>query len=82
MLTKRIWQTQGQKWDSLKAVVISTKFNKWVQELSTSEQLSVLIWYNQESCHRVELHVFGDESEDAFCAVRYVVMTKRNGDIL
>ena len=53
-----------------------------MQEWSNSEQLSVPRWYNQESCDRVELHVFGDASEDAFCAVLYVVMSKPNGDRL
>ena len=53
-----------------------------MQEGSNSKQLSVSRWYNQESCDRVELHVFGDASEDAFCAVSYVVITKPNGDRL
>ena len=81
-LMKRIWQTQGQKWDSPIAENINTEFNKWVQEWSNSKQLSVSRWYNQESCDRVELHVFGDASEDALCAASYVVITKPNGDRL
>ena len=76
MLMKRIWQTQGQKWDSPIAENINTEFNKWVQEWSNSKQLSVSRWYNQESCDRVELNVFGGTSEDAFCAVSYVLITK------
>ena len=79
---KRIWQTQGQRWDSAIAEDINTEFNKWVQEWNNSEQLSVPRWYKQESCDRVELHVFGDASEDAFCAVSYVVITKPDGDRL
>ena len=82
MLMKRIWQTQGQKWDSPIAEDINTEFKKWVQEWSNSKQLTVSRWYNQESCDRVELHVFGDASEDAFCAVSYVVIIKPNGDRL
>ena len=82
MLMKRIWQTQGQKWDSPIADDVNTELNKWVQEWSYSKQLSVSRWYNQESCDRVELHVFGESSEDAFCAVSYVVITKPNGDRL
>ena len=66
---KRIWQTQGQRWDSPIAAGINTEFNKWVQEWSNSKRFSVPRCYNQESFDRVELHVFGDASEDAFCAV-------------
>ena len=79
---KRIWQTQGQKWDSPIAEDINTESNKWVQEWNNSKQLSLPRWFNQESCDRVELHIFGDASEDAFCAVSYVVITKPNGDRL
>ena len=82
VLMKRIWQTQGQKLDSPIAEDINTEFNKWVQQWSNSKQLSVSRWYNQESCDRFELHVFGDASEDAFCAVSYVVSIKTNGDRL
>ena len=66
MSTKRIWQTQGQRWVSPIAEDINTEFNKWVQEWSNSKHLSVSRWYNQESCDRVELHVFGDASQDTF----------------
>ena len=79
MLMKRTCQTQGQRWDSPIAEDINTEFKKWMQEWSNSKQLSVPRWYNQESCGRVELHVFGDASEDAFCVVSYVVIMKPNG---
>ena len=81
MLMKRIWQTQGQKRDKI-TKDINTDFNHWVQEWSNSKQLSVSRWCSQETCHRIELHVFGDASEDAFCAVSYVVITKPNGERL
>ena len=58
MLMKRIWQTQGQKWDSPIAEDINTEFKKWGQEWGNSKQLSVSRWYNPESCDRVELRVF------------------------
>ena len=66
MLTKRFWQTQGQRWVSPIAEDINTEFNKWVQEWSNSKPLSVPRWYNQESCDRVELHLFGNASQDTF----------------
>ena len=58
MLMQRVWPTQAQRWDSPIAEDINTEFKKWVQEWSNSNQLSVPSWYNQESCDRVELHVF------------------------
>ena len=76
---KQIWKTQGQKGDSSIAKNVHTEFNKWVQEWSNSEQLSVPKRYNQKSCDRVELHVFGDASEDAFCAVSNIVITEPRG---
>ena len=53
-----------------------------MQEWSNSKKLSVPEWCNQESCDRVELHVFGDAWEDAYCAVSFVVITKPNGNRL
>ena len=83
MLMKRIWQTQGQRWDSQIAAGINTEFNKWVQEWSNSKQFSVPRWYNgtivlwQSWATRLWRRV-----RRYFLCRKYVVITKPNGDRL
>ena len=67
---KQIWQTKGQQWDT----AISDEFSNWVAEINLGETFCVSRWYKvTNEAVKNELHVFGDASEDAFCAVAYLV---------
>ena len=77
IILKGIWQTKGQQWDSY----LNNQFSNWVAELNSGEAFDVQRWYQTSSeSVRNELHVFGDASEDAFCAVAYVVTEDVNQD--
>ncbi|XP_075263346.1 uncharacterized protein LOC142354894, partial [Convolutriloba macropyga] len=74
IILKGIWQTRGQQWDSFIDENLSDQFSDWVGELNAGEVFEVSRWYETSSENiRNELHVFGDASEDAFCAVAYLV---------
>ena len=64
---------------------LNRKFADWIAELNADEALEVSRWY-QTSDENVtnELHVFGDASEDAICAVAYLVTgtRKAEGEVL
>ena len=79
IILKGIWQTRGQPWDSFIEDHLNSQFTDWILELNSSEAFEVPRWY-QTSSEKVrnELHVFGDASEDAFCAVAYVVTEDSN----
>ena len=54
--------------------VLSIVSSAWLGELNAGEVFEVSRWYETSSENiRNELHVFGDASEDAFCAVAYLV---------
>ena len=74
IILKEIWQTRGQQWDSYIEDNLNDQFSDWISELNAGEAFDVQRWYQTSSSSlRNELHVFGDASEDAFCAVAYVV---------
>ena len=74
IILKGIWQTKGQQWDSFIEDDLNNQFAEWVAELNTGEAFDVPRWYQtSDDSVRNELHVFGDASEDAFCAVAYMV---------
>ena len=71
LIMKRIWQTQGQQWDKPIEESLQKSFNSWISELPQNNPIAPGRWYKMNSDDKKELHVFGDASEDAFCA--YVV---------
>ena len=68
--TKRIWQTQGKQWDKPIEESVQKSLNTWISKLSQNNPLAVGRWFKMNSDDKKELHVFGDASEDAFCAVQ------------
>ena len=48
-------------------------FNTWILELSLNNPIAFQGWYKLTNNDERELLVFGDASEDAFCAGAYVV---------
>ena len=81
IILKDIWQTKGQKWDCYIDENLNNQFADWIAELNAGETFEVSRWY-QTSDDNVtnELHVFGDASEDACCAVAYLVTETRKAE--
>ena len=72
---KHIWQTRGQQWDSNISEKLNGELYSWASELNAGEPFEVLRLYRKtDETEKNELHVFGDASEDAFCAVAYIVI--------
>ena len=70
---EKIWRTQGQKWDKPTEESLQKTFNTWLLELSQNNPNAVQRWYKMANNDERELHIFGDASKDAFCAVVYVL---------
>ena len=78
IILKGMWQTKGQQWDCYEDENLNNQFTDWIAKLNAGEAFEVSRWY-QTSNENVtnELHVFGAASEDAFCAVAYLVKETR-----
>ena len=69
LLLKRIWQTQGQTCDAAIAGEINT-------HVEMTYHCTAIVCLTIEEI--TKLHVIGDHSEYAFCAVAHSVVTKKN----
>ena len=72
LLWKDIWRLSGQYWDDNLPDENETKFLDWSKELSTLNEITTPISYFCETVEMIELHVFGDSSQDAFSAVAFL----------
>ena len=66
LLLKEIWRLSGKKWDDLLPEGIVTKFLDWSSELGTLSELVIPRSYFQQNVECLELHMFGDSSQDTF----------------
>ena len=71
LLSKDIWRLSGQQWDDNLQDEIVTKFLEWSKELSTVNEITIPRTYFCQTVETIELHVFGDSSQDAFSAVAF-----------
>ena len=72
LLLKDIWRLSGQQWDDNLPDDIVTKFLEWSNELSTLNKITIPRSYFCQTVETIELHVFGDSSQDAFNAVAFL----------
>ena len=72
LLLKDIWRLSGQQWDDNLPDEIVTKFLEWSRELSTLNEITIPRSYFCQTVEMIELHVFGDSSQDAFSAVAFL----------
>ena len=71
-LLKDIWRLSGQQLDDNLPDDIVTKFLEWSKELSTLNEITIPRSYFCQTVETIELHVFGDSSQDAFSAVAFL----------
>ena len=71
-LQKDIWRLNGQKGDDTLTEDIATKFLDWSSELGTLSELVIPRSYFPNNVKRLELHMFGDSSQDVFYAAVFI----------
>ena len=72
LLLKDIWRLSGQQWDNNLPDDISKKFLEWAAELPKLSEITIPRSYFRGTMESVELHVFGDSSQDVFSAVAFL----------
>ena len=72
LLLKDIWKISGQSWDDELPEDIRDKFLEWHSGLPRLGQLTFPRCYFTEPVDQIELHMFGDSSQDVFCAVGFL----------
>ena len=72
LLLKDIGRLSEQQWDDDLPPDIVTKFLDWTQELPTLSDIAIARAYFQGTIKALELHVFGDSSQDVFSAVVFL----------
>ncbi|XP_028408638.1 uncharacterized protein LOC114531183 [Dendronephthya gigantea] len=80
MLLQKVWQL-GLTWDDQLPEDVLAKWRLWEAELLMLEQFSVPRFYQQVDVHPeyIEVHLFGDASELAFCSVGYLRFKYQDG---
>ena len=72
LLLEDIWKISGQTWDDELPEEIRDKFLEWHSGLPLLGQLTIPRSYFTEPVDQIELHMFGDSSQDFFCAVGFL----------
>ena len=72
ILLQQVWQC-GIGWDDVLPSELLKEWSKWQEELDGISQFRIPRFYRHvpDSPSAIELHVFGDASEQAFCSVAY-----------
>ena len=81
LLLKDIWRLSGQQWDDDLPPEVVSKFLDWSEELPGLSDIVIPRAYFQGKVETLELHLFGDSSQDVFSAVAFVrakVVKKEN----
>ena len=69
-----------RKWDDILPDDMVAKFRDWNSDLGTLRELWIPRRYFQQKVERLELHMFGDSSEDVFSAVAFLRGKVISGD--
>ena len=69
---KDIWKIKGQQWDESLPGDLSKRFNDWCTGLPLLQELTIPRAYFPGPIDELELHMFGDSSQEVFCAVGFL----------
>ena len=72
LLLKEIWRISGQQWDNPLPLDLNAKFLEWRSGLPILGQLIIPRCYFPPAVDKIELHMFGDSSQEVFCAVGFL----------
>ena len=70
---KDIWKISGESWDDELPEDIRDKILEWHSGLPLLGQLTIPRCYFTEPVDQTELDMFGDSSQDVFCAVGFLL---------
>ena len=76
ILMQRVWRS-GIEWDERLTDECDREWRRWLSNLNNIRELRIPRWYGL-TLKTVDLHVFGDASEQAYAAVAYFVDSDRN----
>ena len=72
LLLKDIWRVTGQQWDDELPQDMVQIFLAWSADLPKLENIKIARSYFTGPFDNVELHMFGDSSQDIFSAVAFL----------
>ena len=72
LLLKDIWRISGQQWDEPLSRELQGKFIEWHTTLPILGRLTISRCFFDTPVDQIELHMFGDSSQDVFCSVAFL----------
>ena len=72
LLLKDIWRVTGQQWDDELPQDMVQRFLVWSADLPKLENIKIPRRYLSGTFDNIELHMFGDSSQDTFSAVAFL----------
>ena len=72
LLLKDIWRVTGQQWDDELPQDMVQRFLVWSADLPKLENIKIARSYFSGHFDNIELHMFGDSSQDKFSAVAFL----------
>ena len=72
LILKDIWRVNGQSWDDELPKNTVDRFLAWCVELPPLAEITILRSYFSGPFQHLELHMFGDSSQDVFSAVGFL----------
>ena len=72
LLLKNVWRLHDQSWDKKLPNEMIDQFSSWSSELPTLALLTIPRCYFSGPFEHLELHVFGDSSQEVFSAVAFL----------
>ena len=71
LLLKDIWRLSGQNWDNTLPIEMMNRFKVWSLDLPKLCNLTIPRSFFSGAFDQLELHVFGDSSQDVFSSIAF-----------
>ena len=80
LLLKDIWILSGQNWDNTLPIEMMNSFKVWSSDLPKLCNLTIPRSFFSGASDQLELHVFGDSSQDVFTSVAFLRTKVKSGN--
>ena len=81
LLLKDIWRLSGQNWDNTMTTEMMNRFEVRSSDLPKLCDITIPRSFFSEAFDQLELHVFGDSSQDVFSSVAFLRAKVKSGSI-